>query len=47
MDGNFTITAFNVGGARNGAVRGGCWMYFAVRRDGDKYVAEYAGSLDP
>lgn len=41
------IAFCSVGGSRDGAVIGGCPTYFTVRRDGDKYVAKYAGSLDP
>ncbi len=47
IDGNVTLTLTNVGGLRNGAVVGGCFVNFVVRREGEQVVAHYSGLLDP
>jgi len=47
FDGNISLVLSNVGGTKNGAVNGGCFLYFTVHRQGDTYIATYSSSFDP
>ncbi|WP_145218410.1 hypothetical protein [Gimesia alba] len=47
FDGNIVLALSNVGGTKNGAVNGGCFLNFTVHRQGDNYVAAFSSSFDP
>ncbi len=47
FEGNVILVLQNVGGVRNGAVIGGCSVFYKICRDGDKVVAEFWGWFDP
>jgi hypothetical protein len=47
LDGPITVCLFNAGGHANGAVIGGCSVFYTVKKVGDKWVAEFAGLEDP
>lgn len=47
FDGNISLVMYNAGGSDDGVVIGGCSHFFAVARDGDKFVIHHSGSLDP
>lgn len=41
------VTILNAGGSKNGAVIGGCSVYFHPKRVGGKWVVKLAASFDP
>jgi hypothetical protein len=41
------VCVFNTGGSANGAVIGGCTVYYAPKRVGKRWAVEYDGLLDP
>jgi hypothetical protein len=47
FNGNIALTLSNAGGSKNGMVIGGCRVFFRIQREGETYVAKYAGHLDP
>ena len=47
FDAPIAVCLFNAGGSANGAVIGGCTVYYVPKRVDGKWVIEYAGSLDP
>jgi hypothetical protein len=47
FDAPIQICLFNAGGTANGAVIGGCSIYYVPKRVGKKWVVEFVGLLDP
>lgn len=47
MDGNITLSLINAGGTRNGAVIGGCSVYYVVQIREGTIVARAGWALDP
>jgi hypothetical protein len=41
------ICIINAGGSANGAVIGGCLVYYAPKREGDRWTVECVGAIDP
>ena len=41
------VSLFNAGGSANGAVIGGCLVYYSPKRMGNRWVVECLGLLDP
>ncbi|MCI0638799.1 MAG: hypothetical protein L0Y72_09840 [Gemmataceae bacterium] len=47
FDAPIEVVIFNAGGSANGGVIGGNRVYYLPRKMGKKWVAEFAGSIDP
>ncbi len=47
LDTPIEISLFNAGGSANGAVIGGCIVYYVPKLVGKRWTVEYQGSLDP
>jgi hypothetical protein len=47
LDTPIEICLFNTGGTANGAVIGGCSVYYVPKRVGDRWTVECYGTLDP
>lgn len=47
FDAPIEVTILNAGGAKNGAVIGGCSVHYHPKRVGSKWVVELVGSSDP
>jgi hypothetical protein len=47
FNGPIQLTMFNAGGTANGAVIGGCNIWYAVQNVDGKWIAECRGLLDP
>ena len=47
LEGPLEACLFNAGGSANGAVIGGCSVYYVPKRVGNKWVVEFAGREDP
>jgi len=47
LEGPIEICLFNAGGTANGAVIGGCSVYYAPKRVGNKWAVNFLGAEDP
>lgn len=47
VDGNVVLILANVGGIRNGAVIGGCSVYYVVEKKGDEFAVRCVWAVDP
>lgn len=47
LDSPIEVAIFNAGGYKNGAVMGGCSVYYRPKQVGGKWIVELAGSFDP
>jgi hypothetical protein len=45
--GSIEVVIFNAGGTANGAVIGGCTVYYAARREGKRWVVDCLELFDP